>query len=153
VATALPVPAVIPEISIPTVDTSVWGAALWRILHTASVFTKDRNHIQLWRNLLAALKTGIPCPDCSAHYNDWVSQQGLRFSMIGDGIRGPILRWILNLHNDVNRRTGSVWGTWTIKQVTDTYVDLAGAKATLDTLQGIIGPAAWDAAQALLNSL
>ena len=151
----MPAPAVVPEISIPTVDTSVWGATLWKVLHTASVFTGRRNHIPLWRNLLAALKTGIPCPECSAHYNSWVSRNTLHFSMImvGNNIQGPVLRWVLNLHNDVNLRTGSAWGTWNVNQVTDTYRDLAGAKAALATLQGIIGPAAWDAAQALLNSL
>lgn len=151
-ATALSVVAPL-EPSIPTVDTSVWGSSLWLVLHTASVATGSRQHIQLWRNLIAALKTGIPCPDCSAHYNAWVSQHGLRFSMIGHGIRTPIIRWILDLHNDVNARTGSPSGAWTVKQVTDTYRDLPAAAAALASLQGIIGDGAWAAASALLNSL
>lgn len=151
-ATALP--AVVASVpNIPTVDTSVWGAALWRVLHTASVATASRNHIHLWRNLIAALKTGIPCPDCSAHYNAWVSHHGLRFSFIGNGIRGPIVRWVLDLHNDVNLRTGSPFGSWTVKQVMDTYRDLEGATAALASLQGIIGSSAWSAASALLNAL
>ena len=100
-----------------------------------------------------ALKTGIPCPDCSAHYNAWVSRHGLRFSLVGDGIRGPIVRWILDLHNDVNRRTGSPSGVWSVKQVMETYQDLAGASAALLTLQGIIGSQAYEAATALLGSL
>lgn len=139
--------------SLPTVDTSVWGATLWRVLHTASVATKKRQHIQPWRSLVNALKTGIPCPDCSAHYNAWVSRHGLRFSLVGDGIRGPIVRWILDLHNDVNRRTGSPSGVWSVKQVMETYQDLAGASAALLTLQGIIGPNVYEAATALLGSL
>jgi len=73
--------------------------------------------------------------------------------MIGHGIRTPIIRWILDLHNDVNARTGSPSGAWTVKQVTDTYRDLPAAAAALASLQGIIGDGAWVAASALLNSL
>jgi Erv1 / Alr family len=142
-----------PAITIPTVDTSVWGAALWLVLHTASVAVKDRQHVRPWRTLIDALKTGIPCPDCSAHYNAWVSRHGLRFSILRGGIREPIVRWILDLHNDVNRRTGSPSGAWSVKQVMDTYQDLAAARAALASLQGVIGDAAWAAATALLNSL
>lgn len=143
-----------PEVpSLPTVDTSVWGATLWRVLHTASVAIKGRQHVRPWRTLIDALRKGLPCPDCSAHYNEWVSRHGLRFGIVKDGIRGPIVRWVLDLHNDVNRRTGSPFGSWSVKQVMDTYRDLAAAKADLLTLQGIIGPKAYEAATALLESL
>jgi len=150
---ALPSASPSTEPTIPTVDTSVWGAPLWRVLHTASVATTSRDRIRLWRTLIEALKTDIPCPDCSAHYNAWVSRHGLRFSLIGNGIRGPIVRWVLDLHNDVNQRTGSPSGVWTVKQVMETYRDLAGASAALLTLQGVIGPKAYEAASALLRSL
>ena len=149
-AAAAPEPA---AADIPTVDTSVWGSLLWRVLHTASVATKTRQHAQLWRSLLSALKTGIPCPDCSAHYNAWIARHGLRFSVIRNGIRGPIVRWVLDLHNEVNRRTGSPFGSWTVKQVMDTYQDRTAASAALLALQGVIGPKAYEAATALLNSL
>jgi len=155
--TALPSVAVTvappPDITIPTVDTSVWGAALWRVLHTASVATKYSKQARLWRELLAALRTGIPCPECSAHYNAWHASHGIRFTITRDGIRKPVLRWVLDLHNDVNARTGSSSGAWTEKQVMDTYRDLEGARAALASLQGVIGDAAWAAATALLNSL
>ena len=147
---------VIPDISIPTVDTSVWGAALWRILHTATVATRSRAQIVLWRNVIDALKTGLPCPECSAHYNAWVSHHGLRFSLIGDGIRGPVVRWFLELHNYVNRRNDVAGGTWTAKQVMETYggaARVAEATATLESLRGIIGDGAWNAIAALLKSL
>ena len=149
-------PPVIPDISIPTVDTSVWGAALWRILHIATVATRNRGHIVPWRNVIDALKTGLPCPECSAHYNAWVSRHGLRFSLIGDGIRGPVVRWFLELHNDVNRRNGVAGGTWTTKQVMETYggaTRVAEATVTLESLRGIIGDGAWIAIANLLKSL
>jgi hypothetical protein len=146
-----------PPISIPTVDTSIWGAPLWFVLHTATVFTWSRRHIQPWRSLLVALKTGLPCPDCSMHYNAWFASHAIRFSMIGDGIRGPLLRWILALHNDVNGRIG-LQGPWTTAQVMATYAGdkttkIAAAVAALQGLQGVIGAEAYAAALALLNSL
>ena len=152
-ATVLPLPQPQP---LPTVDTSIWGPSLWKVLHTASALTGSRIHIQLWRNLIDALKTGLPCPDCRAHYKIWVATRRIQFSMIGDGIRGPILRWILDLHNNVNKRNGRA--LWSIKQVMDTYgVDkpakIAAALAALQSLQGIIGAGAYAASLALLQSL
>jgi hypothetical protein len=92
------------------------------------------------------------------HYNAWFASHGLRFSMVGDGIRGPVVRWILALHNDVNGRLG-LQGPWTVAQVMATYgsgdksVKTAAAVAALQGLQGVIGAEAYAAALALLNSL
>lgn len=143
-----------PPISIPTVDTSIWGPPLWRVLHTASVLTKSKQQIPLWRSVLEALKTGLPCPDCSAHYNAWVGGHGLRFSVFHNGIRVPIIRWILDLHNNVNQRLDPPVPTWSIDQVIQTYTLSAGdARATLQTLDGVIGADAYTAILALVNSL
>jgi hypothetical protein len=91
------------------------------------------------------------------HYNAWFASHGIRFSMVGDGIRGPLVRWILALHNDVNGRLG-LQGPWTVAQVMATYsgekaVKVAAAIAALQPLQGVIGAEAYAAALALLNSL
>lgn len=158
VAAAAVPPVEPPPISIPTVDTSIWGAPLWLVLHTASVFTQSRQQVPLWRSLLAALKTGLPCPDCSMHYNAWFASHPIRFSMVGDGIRGPIVRWLLALHNDVNGRIG-LQGPWTVAQVLATYgsgvkaAKVAAAVAALQGLQGLLGAEAYAAALAVLNSL
>ena len=156
-AAAAPAPVAI-EASLPIVDTSIWGPPLWQVLHTASVFTRNRRQIDLWRALVAALKTGLPCPDCSAHYNAWTASHILRFSMVGDGIREPVIRWFLTLHNDVNQRLPTPVGPWTIQQVMNAYggdrtARLVIAMSALQSLQGIIGDAAYWAAMALLHSL
>ena len=156
-----PVPVIVPAITIPTVDTSVWGAALWKVLHTASVFSKRRDHIPLWRNLVKALKTGLPCPDCSAHYNAWISSHTINFRMFGDGISGPAVQWVLSLHNAVNGRQDPPVPSWNTKQVIAAYAGapaektarIAAATAALQSLRGIIGSGAYDAALALLESL
>lgn len=153
-APAPPPAAAPPPILIPTVDTSIWGPPLWRILHIASVLTKSKQQIPLWRSVLAALKTGLPCPDCSAHYNAWVGSHGLRFSMYKNGIQNPIVQWILDLHNNVNQRQDPPTPTWSIEQVLQTYqLPASEAIATLQTLDGVIGAGAYAAILAVLNSL
>jgi len=156
-----PAKAAPPPISIPTVDTSVWGAALWKVLHTASVFSQQRTQMTLWRNLIKALKTGLPCPDCSAHYNAWIASHSINFSMFGDGIRGPAVHWVLALHNNVNSRLDPPVASWNTKQVIAAYAGtraekegrIAAAVVALQSLRGVIGPGAYDAALVLLNSL
>lgn len=144
-----------------TVDTSVWGAPLWKVLHTASVFTKTASQIPHWRNLVKALKTGLPCPDCSAHYNAWTDSNRIHFSMIGDGVRAPVIAWVLELHNNVNKRRDPPVAPWKVKQVIAAYegapaekaARIAAAVTALQSLHGVIGPSAFDAAMALLKSL
>lgn len=92
------------------------------------------------------------------HYNAWFASHGLRFSMVGDGIRGPVVHWILALHNDVNGRLDPPVGPWTVAQVMATYsgdkaAKVAAAVAALQGLQGLLGAEAYAAALALLNSL
>jgi hypothetical protein len=92
------------------------------------------------------------------HYNAWFASHGIRFSIVGDGIRAPLVRWILALHNDVNGRLDPPVGPWTVAQVMATYsgekaVKVAAAVAALQGLQGLIGAEAYAAALALLNSL
>jgi hypothetical protein len=145
-------------ITVEAVDTSIWGAHLWRVLHIASVFTKSRALIQPWRKLLEALKTDIPCPDCAAHYSAWYAKHGIRFSIIGNGIQGPLVRWLLDLHNDVNGRLEEPAPAWSVKQVLDAYggdrdVQIAVAQEELRIIQDILGPTAVTALRSLLAAL
>jgi hypothetical protein len=112
----------------------------------------------MMKALLSALLTGLPCPDCSAHYNAWYNSHPLRYPIIGSRISLPVayrtntIRWILALHNDVNARIGR-GGSWSLEQVVAAYSSKADALAALTSLQGIIGPGAYAAASALLQSL
>jgi hypothetical protein len=150
-AVAVDVPAVV---ALATVDTAVWGAALWLVLHTASVTVTDRSQIAAWQNVLEALRTGIPCPDCSAHYNDWYNSHPLKFSIVAPKrLMNPMARarrtapapvqattvgWMLDLHNNVNQRLGKPG--WSFDQVVSAYGSTAAAAAaTLQTLRGVIG--------------
>jgi len=87
------VPAVAP---LPTynADTAVWGASLWRILHTMAEYS-------LWNNLLHLLNTYIPCVQCRQHFSSYLQNNPVDVSD-----RGALSLWMFTLHNDVNGRLG-----------------------------------------------
>ena len=132
--------------SIPTVDTSEWGPALWNALHIAAAITQD---VPFWQSVLAALRDDIPCPDCRSHFSGWLNAHPFRAKgilpirrMFGGGRRSPppqIIPWLLDLHNDVNARTGKPG--WNEQQLVSTYTadKKAEGKASLESVQGLIG--------------
>ena len=149
-----------------TVDTSVWGAILWRALHAASVAANDRSQIGAWNALAEALRTGIPCPDCSAHYNAWYNSHPLKFSVVASTrLMNPMARgrrtapapiqattvgWVLDLHNNVNQRLGKAG--WSFDQVVSEYGSAAAAAAAeLQGLRGVIGDNLFDALSVFLR--
>jgi hypothetical protein len=67
--------------------------------------------------------------------------------------QGAIIRWVLDLHNDVNRRTGKAG--WNTHQVSATYGgdSVETAKILVESLHGIIGHKLHGALSALLRAL
>lgn len=101
-------------------DTSLWGPSLWFILHTLAEFGGVP---QQWTDLIRALQISIPCSECSAHFQQWVSNHPFH-------AQTSPRQWILDLHNDVNQRLASPsedgnLGTdrkqWTLEDVATTY--------------------------------
>lgn len=139
---------------LPTVDTNIWGPSLWTVLHTLSLVATDKT---MWINIANALKTDIPCPDCSEHYNTWIHSNPLRFPVSPPSrqpfiprfiktrppvqlppVSDTISRWVLALHNNVNTRRGV--GTWEYDQCKNTYRNINTARKALTSLDGVIGP-------------
>jgi hypothetical protein len=142
-----------PPVLLATVDTSIWGATLWKILHIAAMRSGNRSSIPYWKTVLEAMTSGLPCPDCSAHYNAWYRSHPLRLGLMPTMFHGAIVRWILDVHNDVNRRTGKA--VWNTQQLTATYggESITTAKALTDSLNGVIGANLSGALNALLRTL
>ena len=94
------VPAVAP---LPTynADTAVWGASLWRILHTMAEYSDKSSVVSLWNNLLHLLNTYIPCVQCRQHFSSYLQNNPVDVSD-----RGALSLWMFTLHNDVNGRLG-----------------------------------------------
>ena len=136
----------------PGVDTAIWGAILWKALHTAGLSAGDRTS---WFQIADALKAGLPCPDCAAHFAAWIAANPLRFPIPPQPrqpfvprflakaptppvpVANTVTAWILSLHNAVNARLGTA--PWTVDQVRGAYTDRADAATGLTTLRGVLG--------------
>ena len=113
--------------------TSLWGPPLWRILHTAAQYTTSIHRRLTWIRMLTAMTGALPCAECSAHYNAWITANPVSLPLSGVELQVAISSWILALHNDVNRRNDVA--PWTLEQVAAAYTDKAAARAAFVTLK------------------
>ena len=92
---------------------------MWRFLHIAAQGCMPvHRRAGVWQTLLAAMRTGLPCPECRAHYTAWLDAYPLQVTR-ETGLAPPVRAWILELHNAVNVRRGVP--IWTADQVTTTF--------------------------------
>jgi hypothetical protein len=111
---------------------SLWGASLWYLLHTAAQFTTNVHQRLNWIRLLEAMKSSLPCPECSAHYNAWITANPVSLPISGPELTTVISTWLLALHNDINRRNEKE--AWTVEQLA-VYTDKTKVKASLAALR------------------
>lgn len=114
-----------------TVDPAIWGPPLWRFLHgAAAASSADASVATRWASVLEAMKTGLPCQECTDHYRTWFAAHP-----IADG---SVSAWLLALHNDVNRRRGIP--EWSAEQLAAAYPVAAAAAAAAAGLPEGLGP-------------
>jgi hypothetical protein len=134
------------ERPLETMDTKLWGPALWRILHVLSIrgVTTEAGRVA-WSALPQELDGALPCPECAQHYHDWYRAHPLT-ATDGDSVRD----WVLALHNQVNERRSVP--TWSAEQIVATYGGLTAADATvaLTGIRELIGVRALRALEALI---
>lgn len=125
------------------IDPVIWGPPLWRILHSLAEVAETNT---AWPTLLNALRTGLPCPDCSSHYNAWIDSHAVG---TGTGIKA----WLLALHNDVNRRKGVA--EWTPEMVTAAAgrVRRMDLEAQLRRIRNKVGDAACQILTSMIGGL
>lgn len=147
----VPVPKAEPEpvdVGLPIVDPALWGPHVWRFLHVAAALSPPRSGARhKWRAVLEALRVALPCPECTGHYQAWHRAHPFRVMMSGTATRRAAMAWVLDLHNDVNKRRGVP--VWTAREVEAAVagVSVADARAALDAAiaagvgAGLRGPA------------
>ena len=122
-------------------DPAIWGPPLWAVLHGMAEFGAATIPFSDWQELAAALRTSLPCEECSLHYQRW-------YRVRLPPPTGPIAQWLLDLHNDVNRRRRQP--AWTAAQLTahyaarDRVMEAVQMRERVEGLRGIIGTAAVD---------
>lgn len=116
------------------VDTKIWGAHLWRVLHILSLLATTDAAKAVWSRLPTDLDGALPCPECSQHFHEWIRANPLAVNET-DAIRD----WVLSLHNQVNARKQIA--PWTAEQIVATYgtLTVADAIAALAPLREMIG--------------
>jgi hypothetical protein len=129
-----------------TVDPAIWGPPLWKFLHSAAA--SSGADATRWTTALEAMKTGLPCQECTDHYRTWFATHP---------VDGSVSAWLLALHNDVNRRRSVAAGPglqvteWSAEQLATAYpVVAATATATVALQDGLgLGPGLVAALRAL----
>ena len=85
-------------------DPRVFGPHMWFTLHSISFFYPENpntNDMLLYKEFYEKFSNFIPCKKCSVHYNLYVHNYPI------DGYlntRESLARWVVNLHNSVNRK-------------------------------------------------
>jgi len=131
-AVAVPAPAPVddgPDLTdsgLETVDPAIWGPPLWRFLHSAAARAGNGTGDHVWTTVLEAMKTGLPCQECTDHYRTWFATHP---------VDGSVSTWLLALHNDVNRRRQIP--EWSAEQLTAAYPDGAAAAAAVGLPEGL----------------
>tara|TARA_B110000444_G_scaffold261027_1_gene310576 strand:- start:1185 stop:1628 length:444 start_codon:yes stop_codon:yes gene_type:complete len=78
---------------------NVWGPPLWDILHFLTFKYNSKEDKELYLKLFSEyVLTLIPCPPCERHY-----ERRLVKIPIDLRSREKLSRWLVNLHNDVNK--------------------------------------------------
>lgn len=140
------------DVGLPIVDPVLWGPHVWRFLHVAAALPVARSRgREQWRALLTALRVALPCPECTGHYQAWYRAHPFRVMMGGAAVRRAAMAWVLDLHNDVNRRRGvAVWSPAQV-EASVAGAGVAEARAALEAAIGAgVGAGLRSAAEALL---
>ena len=95
----------------PIINNSIWGPALWLILHGAceQIGAHDMKKLpqeesRIWLGLLQSLRYSLPCPQCKKHYTTFFTN-----APIAVITRDSVRRWLFHLHNQVNQRLEKQW--------------------------------------------
>jgi len=77
----------------------VWGPPLWDLLHFLTFKYNSKEDREIYRKLFCKwVMIIIPCPPCQKHYKERIERIPIDLSS-----REKLARWLVNLHNDVNK--------------------------------------------------
>jgi len=97
----------------------VWGPALWSLFHSLAGRAGKKGGLRagvsveaeekrLWRSMMLAFRSTIPCPACQKHYNEYLVSHPL--AAVLDGKNSDwgtqLRRWFYAFHNAVRSSKG-----------------------------------------------
>lgn len=87
-------------------DTRIWGPAAWKFMHTVTFNFPDRPTELDKRKTVyffQALANVLPCEVCQGHFRKELEKNPIAAHL---GSRDALSRWLVDLHNEVNKRLG-----------------------------------------------
>ena len=86
--------------------TSLWGSSAWKFLHAATFAYPDtptEAHKTAALEMFRSLSYMLPCGECCMNYQNEFSEQSIKPFL---NSRSALSRWLVDLHNRVNKRLG-----------------------------------------------
>jgi len=97
----------------------VWGPALWSLFHSLAAKSGKRNEVRagvsieaeekrIWRSMMLAFRSTIPCPACQKHYNEYLLSHPLApiLEVKGSDWGSRLRIWFYAFHNAVRGSKG-----------------------------------------------
>lgn len=99
----------------------VWGTDLWKTCHRLSLAYPEmptQKQKQAARSFFSSLGSLLPCPGCRRHYDSYFKQTFRNGSVAS---REALVKWVYDLHEEVNRRLGKPVGAVKIEDLQRLY--------------------------------
>lgn len=106
-------------------DTLSWGPQAWRFLHSITFAYPVKNpsdaQKKQTKEFFTYLQFLLPCPECKQHYSQLLILKPIDNALDS---QDSLSRWLVNIHNQVNKRLGKPEMPYEI--VKDKYEALKG---------------------------
>lgn len=89
------------------INPALWGESYWKMSHYLTMSypenpsNDDKQYIKQYFELLQYI---LPCENCRNHYKSNLITYQLTDDILSS--RYKLIKWLVDLHNEVNRRTG-----------------------------------------------
>lgn len=118
-----------PQSNKQNLDTKKWGPHLWKALHAISFGYPEKPSVgsrRYYHEFFSGIKNVIPCAPCRAHYAKIITRTECKISNRVFQNRETLTRWLVKVHNNVNRRVKKPCVSY--RQVVDQYTSWATKK-------------------------
>lgn len=98
---------------------SFWGPKAWIFLHSVTMHypkNPSEQDKQMYFNFFKSLEKVLPCEKCAYNYAQNLQKLPLEPALEN---RDTLMRWLIGVHNEVNKEAGKP--TFTYDQVIDDY--------------------------------
>lgn len=99
-----------------------WGNAYWKMSHYITFAYPDMPTYEdklVVKSHFDNLKYLLPCANCRGHYAQYITSYPLSDNILSS--RYKLIKWLVDLHNSVNKRTGK--REYSLEEVIKMYSD------------------------------